>query len=515
MVVRRACQAMAAALMASVLMAACGPLPPGTSGAVAPGRGPQGSLLREDRVSITRGTVVRGVGVTRRWVYATTDEAVLVYDRALRRWLPPFTREGGFDPALVRRVAVDPDDESAWLLTATGAWTLQPLTAFLSRAPGGSLPSRLRAETLASVYQAYPSLQSFGGLLTRDPASLQTYPAIAGARAPDRSEVWFGTGGGGLYQVDPLFNSAEVRPFGLAATGAGAMARAADGVWIAPAPRGIEPRQAITFASRDLQRFRWVDDESRRALGGGRATALDAYERTLWLGSTNGLFRIATEGGAVRAFTPMSGLPSDLVLSVLARSDGVWVGTSRGLAFLGADSADARGVAISQSAVADVGVRALLATGDTLWVGTDAGLVLRTPGTDGRFVRPAESPVSPRLRQPVMALARADSVVFVALRDGVMSFNLKRGTWLDAWPATAWRTVGEITVAAADARSLWVGGALGVLTVDRSTGVSRALRAGSDLPEGVTGLLLDGPWAWIATLGGVVRVRRASDGLIP
>ncbi|MCX5761691.1 MAG: hypothetical protein NTW72_09320, partial [Gemmatimonadetes bacterium] len=60
-----------------------------------------------------------------------------------------------------------------------------------------------------------------------------------------------------------------------------------------------------------------------------------------------------------------------------------------------------------------------------------------------------------------------------------------------------------------------VGGALGVVALDRATGGSRALRAGSDLPDAVTGLVLDGPWAWIATLGGVVRIRRAIDGLSP
>jgi len=27
--------------------------------------------------------------------------------------------------------------------------------------------------------------------------------------------------------------------------------------------------------------------------------------------------------------------------------------------------------------------------------------------------------------------------------------------------------------------------------------------------------VLDGDWAWIATLGGVVRVRRPADGLFP
>jgi len=503
-----------AALLA-VALAACGPPPPGTPGAIAPRRGFAGALLREDRVIVGRGSVIRAVGVSRRFVYAVTTDAVLVLDRDRRAWLPPFTRDGGFDPSLVRAVGVDPDDDSAWLLTATGAWTLQPLTAFVTRAPAGALPARVRVGSLAAVYREFPSLEAFARLLARDDASLQSYAVVGGARAPDRTDVWLGTAGGGLFEVDPLFNQATSQPYGLAGSGAGALARAADGIWIAPASRLFEPRFAVTFASRDLQRFRWLDDDAHRNFGGARATALDVRDGTMWMGTTRGLYRIGLDQTGVRAFTPMLGLPSDVVLSLLARRDGVWVGTERGLAFLSNDSVEARGRVDVSGDVADVPVRALLATGDTLWVGTDGGLVLRPPGGTGRFVRPAALSADARLRQPVRALARADSLVFVALDNAVLGFSLRTGAWTEPWPAAPWRAVGAIETLAADVRTLWVGGAFGVVAIDRATGGSRILRVGSDLPDAVTGIVLDGAWTWIATLGGVVRVRRAADGLVP
>jgi hypothetical protein len=507
-------RALIAALMTAVL-AACGPPPPGTSGAVAPRRAFAGTLMREDLVVVGRGSVVRAVGVARRFVYGVTTDAVIVYDRDRRAWLPPFTRDGGFDPALVRAVAVDPDDDSAWLITSMGAWTLQPLTAFVMRAPAGPPPSRLRASSLDAVYREFPSLASFGRLLTRDEASLQAYSVTAGARAPDRTEVWLGTAGGGLFQVDPLFNHATPQPYGLAVSGVGAMVRAVDGLWLAPRSRIGEPRIAVTFASRDLQQWRWIDDETRRGFGGARATALDVSGGTMWMGTTRGLFRIDLNGANARAFTPMAGLPSDVVLSLLVRGGGVWVGTEGGLAFLPTDSADAHGHLAASHDVSGIPVRALLATGDTLWVGTDGGLLLQAPGPDDRFVRPAASAADSRLRQPVRALARADSNVFVALRDAVLAFSQRDGAWRDAWPSAPWRSVGEIDVLAADGRTVWAGGPFGAIAVDRATGGSRILRTGSDLPDAVTSIVLDGEWAWIGTLGGVVRVRRAADGLIP
>ena len=508
----RARQARRALLVAAV--AACGPPPPGATTAVAPTRAHAGSLLREDMVTITRGTVVRAVGVSRRYVYAVTGDAVVVYDRDFRAWQPPFGRDGGFDPAMVRAVATDPDDDSAWLLTATGAWTLQPLTAFVTRAPAGPLPSRLRVGALDAIYREFPSLQSFGRLLTRDQQSLQSFPVVAGARAPDRTEVWLGTAGGGLYQVDPLFNRADARPQGLAASGAGAIARAADGVWIAPASRGVEARVAITFASRDLQQWRWIDDGAGRAFGAARSTAIDVAGGTLWMGTTRGLYRVPLDGDGARAFSAISGLPSDVVLSVLARNNGVWVGTAAGLAFLPADSAAGAEIAMNAGDVHSA-VSALLATGDTLWIGTGDGLLLRPPGERAAFVRPAGATEMPRLRQPVHALARADSLVLAAIPNGVLAFNLLAGRWSEPWPAAPWQATGSMDVLAADARAVWAGGPSGVVATNRRSGDSRILRVGSDLPDAVTGIVLDGDWAWIATLGGVVRVRRPADGLFP
>jgi len=513
----RSCAPARRAVLSAVLgasLAACGPPPAGQGGAIAPRRALSGAILREDRVVLTRGTVIRAIGVSRRWVYAVTNDAVLVLDRDRNTWLPPFTREAGFDPSMVRRVAVDPDDESAWLLTQTGAWTLSPLTGYLGRAPAGPAPSRLRAGSLDQVYREFPSVQAFSALLTRDDASLAAYPVIAGARSPDRTEVWLGTEGGGLFQVDPLFNRATPRPYGLAVSGAGALARAADGVWIAPASRALEPRLAVTFATQDLQQFRWLDDAMRRGFGGARATALDARGGTLWMGTTRGLYRVASAGTGARAFTPMAGLPGDVVLSVLARGEGVWVGTAEGLAFLPTDSAEGRGGRALLIEAPRAHMRGLLATGDTLWMASDAGVLLLPPGGD-RAVIPAAAAAQPRLRQSARALAAADSLVFVALADAVLAFSRRDGAWTEPWPAVPWRAVGEIVTIAADARTIWAGGPFGVLAVDRATGGSRILRAGSDLPDAVTSVLLDGPFAWIGTLGGVVRVRRASDGQLP
>lgn len=455
-----------ALLIAVAPIIACGPPPSSAGAGAAPRQALVGGIGRDDRVTVGRGTIVRAVGVSRRWVYAATLDAIFVYDRDRRAWLPPFGRDAGFDPSLVRRIGIDPDDESAWLITTMGAWTLQPLTGFLMRAPAGPVPARLIVSSLETVYREFPSVQSFERLFTRDDASLWSYPAISGARAPDRAEVWLGTNGGGLVRVDPLFNRATPLAYGLATAGVSAMARAADGLWIAPASRGVEARPAITFVSLDLQQFRWLDDATGRSFD-ARATALAVRNGALWIGTTSGLVRIAptmTGGRTVISRWDESG---DVVLALLNHPDGLWVGTDRGLALMVLDSTD----------------------------------------TPAAVIHDVHGP-----RVPVRALAASDSLMFVALADAVYTRAVYDSAWREPWPMVAWRSVGDITALAADARTVWAGGAFGVLVVDRATGGSRILRVGSDLPDAVTSLLLDPSYVWIGTLRGLVRIRRTSDG---
>lgn len=549
----------AAALAIAVLaQGACG----GVQGG--PGRRSSfaGSSSRDERVLLTRFADVTGVGVTQRLVFITTPQGLGVYDRQFDAWLPPLAAGTEYPGDRVSFVAGDPTTDAVWvggagfvfyyqpsidlfaranvpgavdyimfdrrnagggaLVRSAGQWSRVSSTGFvqpvLNAADLPAAPDQIRPPTLAQLYDEFPGLQSFERLLTRD-SRLRSWQVSSGAKSPDRaSEVWLGTLGNGLYKVNPLFNSAENIPFGLLEPGAGALALAADGVWAAGSgDPGPDRRGGITFIESSLQEWRWLEGGLTQPLAGVRAYDLEVRGEWAWVATERGVARVATRNDEdFVLWAGVHGLPDDRAYAVAARPGGAWVGTARGLVFL-ADSASRRSPgrgSVGRTLLSGTPVRALLATGDTLWIGTDAGLLLLQPGNDSLPVRAAASEGEPRLLQPVRAIARSDSIVVVANADELLRYDLNTGRLLPRLDAVNVRGVGRVNTVAVDGRTLWVGGALGVIVVDRGTGTSRFLGAADRIAAEAYDIVLARDFAWVATRAGVVRLTRLPDGTV-
>ena len=529
------------------------------------GGGPGGASVpfaREDRVVLTDFTQVTGVAAGRRLLFVASTNGLAIYDRQFGSWLPPFTARDGWPVTRVTTMAADPVSDGVWIggfgevlfyrpevdqlqrvllpgqvelfmfdarnyaggafVRSAGQWTRVTETGFATPASPSELPppdARVIAPSLQQLYQEFPALRNFEGLLTRDEGSMRSWPVSAGSRSPDRSEVWLGTWGNGVFQVDPLFQRSEHRPYGLLDPAAGAIARAADGVWIAGSGRGVGDRAGLVFASTELREWRWLEHPMRTPLLGARALDLETRGSRAWVATDRGVARLDTRAARdVRFWSGTNGLPSDVVFAVAPREEGAWVGTGRGLVFVreGTRAGQARAGDVSEPIAAGVAVRALLLTGDTLWIGTDAGLLLLPPGStpdSARPLRPAALESEPRLRSQVTALASSDSLVVIATRDVLVRLDLRSGRLLPRLLAPDVGQVGGIEHVAADARTIWVSGSRGVLAITRGTDVGRFLSAQSELPGAPADILLTDEFAWIATSAGVVRLRRGPDGL--
>jgi ligand-binding sensor domain-containing protein len=326
--------------------------------------------------------------------------------------------------------------------------------------------------------------------------------------------VWLGTFGNGIYKVDPLFVQSTHEPFGLLDRGAGALALAADGVWIAGMGNGSAPRAGLTFATFDLQQWRWLEGAFNRPILGARAWDLEVRGQQAWVATDRGLMRMDTRNeNDVEVWTATDGLPSDLAYAVVTRPSGAWVGTARGAVRL-TEEPGARGRArltLGRTVALGVPVHALLLTGDTLWIGSDAGLLVMARG-DSAPRRPRVADDEPRLRQPISALARSDSVLVATTRDDVFRLTIPGGTLLPRYDAVRLDALRGITSVEADARTIWVTGAGGVLVIQRGSGLGRLLAAPGEIPGEAYDVALDAEFGWIATRAGLLRVRRLGDG---
>jgi ligand-binding sensor domain-containing protein len=537
-------------------LVACAAVPGGSSGAAgapAPSASP-----REDRVLLTAFDVIPAVAVSRHTVYVASVDGVAALDRDFGRWLPPVAFGPGFAAAGATVMAADPVEEGVWIATAGSVLYYRPSLgdiargiapggvdaivfdernpgagAFLHGAAGWALatrtgmvspvdPSRVppaaarsRPSSLAEVYAKYPSLRGAGALLTRD-ADLQSWPVMSGAIAPDRSEVWLGTAGGGLFRVDPLFMKGEQLPFGPLQTATGALARDSDGVWMAGVgAAAATARSGLAHASEDLQRWRWLASPAlSRALGGGRALRMSVRGSRLWVATDRGLVSLdASEAGHALRWTATSGLPDDRALSVAASDAGAWVGTARGLAFVGSDASAraARATDVRVIGGVSAAVRALVLAGDTLWVGSDAGvLLLRGASPDSALRTLAVDDA--RLSRPVMALAKSDSVVAAATDRDLLVILPSSASIISRFDAVDVAAIAPVSAMAMDASTIWLAGRGGVLVVARANGASRLRPAPGPIPAQALDVALDPNYAWVATPAGVVRLRRASDG---
>jgi len=518
-------------------LAACAGGPPSEGGAF-----PLTSATREERLTIGAHNEVLHVSAGERLVFAASRRGVITYDALFRGWLPPLEMDEARGAPTV--FAADPTEDAVWIgsagrvvyyrpridyaITTAFAGTPQEIffdrrdpaggafvrvgasfvrinrTGGSSQVPLGALPAapdRLGSATGREVLRAYPALEASLPLLTRD-EDLEQWPVSSAAASPGRSEVWLGTRGNGLLRVDPVFNRAEHLPFGLLEPGVGALALAADGVWIggigAPGERG-----GLVFASADLQRWRWVDGPPSRPFVGTRVNALSIRDRTAWVGTNRGLIRVRIEADdRIDRWDAMSGLPSDVVTSVAAGDSGAWVGTLAGLAWVD------RAVRVVTPRIV---IRDILLWTDTLWIASNGGLLgMASSDSAPRRLTIGEG----RLDRDIAAIARADSVLVVATGAELIEIDLLGRRVLPPRAASV-AALQRITRVAMDARTIWLAGEGGVLVLDRASGRSTLLATGLALSAPATSVALGREVAWIGTLNGLVRVRRRSDGMPP
>jgi len=513
---------------------------------------------RDERQFIGSYSEVRGVGVSRRYVYAASPGGIAIYDRVTNAWLPPLTRGSGFNLDPVTVLAGDPVEDAMWFGVPGAVVVYRPETEQLQRTPITGVPDLIAFDrghsgdalvraggawtrvsrvgittplmgppavasvivpgTLQDVYERFPMLRSGGALLLRDQKAdraLRNYPVISGGVSPERaSEVWLGTAGDGLYRVDPAFQQATRLQFGPIESGIGALALAADGVWTAGL--GASPlRAGLSFASNDLQRWRWIDGTISVPMVGMRAHAMSLRAGRAWIATDRGVVRARVDGSdELTAWTSLDGLPDDRVFSIAARQGGAWAGTARGLVWL-SDSAGARGSrsrGIGVRLLENTAVFALQAIGDTLWAGTSGGLVAIASAT-GTLLRPVGA--DPALRRAVRALAWSDTMLLAATDDAVLALAPRGGREPVRIIALDPRQLGEVTRLAIDDRSIVMAGSDGVVVLPRAGGGPRILRVPADIPAPALDVVMSRDWLWVATPAGLARFRRASDGGVP
>ncbi|HMA41287.1 MAG TPA: two-component regulator propeller domain-containing protein [Gemmatimonadales bacterium] len=487
-------------------------------------------------------SVVDAVAASPWIVYVATRHGLLLYDRRARSWRLPVTTLDGYPSARVRTALADPAGNAVWLGTTDGwarydadlqRWEqgttpggvsallldagdagsgvfLRDLTGWQFLPRGALLPisgtplpppdRRVAPLDVQAALAATPMAQAMRALILTDPR-LRNYQFTGAARTADNDDLFMGTNGLGLVRIDAAVGQWEPLTFTLLGARADALALGPDGVWVAgAATREAGGRSGVTWLASDLSATTPVEPAAGADFGIAAVRRLLAVGGALWIATDAGVYRMDPATGRTRRFGLEDGLPSEDVRALARSPDGVWIGTTRGLAVITGEKV-ARVGTFSQP------VTCLLAVGDTLWVGSTAGLGVLTPGAAEPVV-PPDVAAEPALQAPVVALVRAGGDTLVAVqRDQV--------AWRD--PATAhWTlerpraTLGTLTAASADGAGVWLGGTIGLAWWDIARGIYRRIDVPGDLPAPVRDVAAAPPWIWVATDSGAVRLSRAA-----
>ncbi len=492
----------------------------------------------EDRVVVSDFATVDAVAASTWIVYAATRHGLLLYDRRSRTWQRPVTALDGYPAARVRVALADPAGNAVWLGTTDGwarydadmrqwdrgpapggvsglvldaqnpasgvflrdrsGWSFLPRGALFAQ-PGTPLPPPERQVKPLDVQTALataPLADAMRALILTDPR-LRTYQFTSAARTTDDTDLFFGTSGMGLVRLDTAMGQWETLGFSLLGVGTDALASGPGGVWAVGAPR-FGGRGGITWLPEDLSSTTPLEPQLGNELGIAVVHRMIAAAGALWIATAGGVLRVDLEGGRTRRFSLSDGLPSEDVRALAPAPDGVWIGTTRGVAVITADNRVVRIGGFVQP------VLSLLAVRETLWVGSVAGLGVLPPGAVEPVVSSALA-AEPALRAPVVALARTGDTLVAVLEDQVAW----RDPGTDRWTVTRPRAaLGRLTAAVGDVGGVWLGGQIGLAWWSIARGTFHGLTIPGDLPAPVRDLTAAPPWVWVATDSGVVRLRR-------
>ena len=458
-----------------------------------------GQWLRGQAVTWTDFNYVYAVTSSISHVYFATDGGIIRYNKSEQRWEEPLTGADGLQSEVATKIWVDQFDNKLYAQTEMGYYEYDLL--FARWYPLTSLP-RIDNDVEHIAVPDY-IIPDFDANYLGNGDFIDYHGrrfSIVDVVNDGVGSLWFGTWGFGGGHTRTSTGLTRLLPYGLLQRRVGVIYDDDSLLWLG-GPVYTEERTGLTAFNPETFRFSYLESGLTNDFPAVDVNCIGGDAKYLYVGSPRGLYRF--ERGAKRPdrrFDQRHGLYADNVLSVLATSGRVFVGTSSGLNMI-AGTRDSvfyvRPETFTNNIVYDLAL-----DGEDLWIASQAGAFRYSLSEDRlqRFLDPDQL-----LSAWVFNVEVHDDVAWFVAHGGVVSLNLKTGA-TRAYPESANDLDYRALAVNDDVCAVTSNFGFTLIFLSDSKDHSREFSATDGLASNVVySLHFDGDYLWVGTDQGLTR----------
>lgn len=309
----------------------------------------------------------------------------------------------------------------------------------------------------------------------------------------DGFDLWVGTSGYGLFHYNSLTFAREHQLFGLAGDGVRALEKVDEVLWIGGGSDGV--------TLWNLRDGSWTHFEPETNYGflSSKVREIASDSLWVWLATDEGVSRYTRVKGEWKTYTIFDGLWTNSATSLEVDGDTLWIGTEEGLCRMAKGSEKIRRI----SDFRYMEINDIVSTPSHLWLATSDGVFYLDKKRGGW--RRLESPDQRLGVGTNSVLLDGGRIWFGTRLGGVVCYDLDEGDW-ENYLAPTHLPSNRVVSLGADGENLWVGTPMGVTRFNRKWGSWTTYTTSDGLiSERVEEILPDGDWVYFGTRKGLTK----------
>lgn len=378
--------------------------------------------LGEETVTYGNFSIIHDIAVSLNKVYFATSSGITVYDILDKSWEDPLNSSPDIDHTDIQRVWVDQFDKYIYVKTSMSKYEYDiTLKSWYEIDEIPSLDLSYNYVDSPDIMYAPPGFNYMADGYLIDPVGRDF--AMNVVVKDDNGNLWLSCYGYGAAHSTTIGSSIDLLPFGL-------LQDRVDDIYNLDGKLFIGGRilnsfrTGLTIFNPDNNKFEYLESVMTQNFPEVNINCIEFDSSFLYIGTDQGVYLFDRKNDFQFSYkiSTTSGLPNDIIYSMKAVNNKLFVGTPYGLAVLAPKKAEL--TLVNPKEFINTEIYDLAVSDSTLWMGTSNGAYRMNyyTGKLQKFNDPNQVIFS-----RVQKVVNFDDVIWFAADDGLVSLNLKNG----------------------------------------------------------------------------------------